>query len=124
MVEQADELARQGATADELDRALKPTLGMLDQSLRDNGYWLRTVMGQSQADPARLDLARTRDADYRSITLEDINGLDFSDPVTETSQTNITHGICIVSQQCGLTSENNLHYPGYGTCKAGLGSIV
>jgi hypothetical protein len=47
----------------------------LDKSLRDNKYWLGTVLGQSQADPARLDLARNRDADYRSIHLTEINAL-------------------------------------------------
>ena len=71
----ADDLAQNGATADELDRALKPALGILEKSLRDNGYWLNTVMSQSQADPKRLDLARNRNADYRSITLEEINTL-------------------------------------------------
>jgi zinc protease len=75
MREQADQLATQGATADELDRALKPTIGMLEKSLRDNNYWLSTVMSQSQADPKRLELARTRDADYKSITLAEINAL-------------------------------------------------
>ncbi len=71
----ADKLATGGATADELDRALKPTLGQLDKSSRDNSYWLATVMSQSQSDPKRLDIARTRDADYRSITLTEINAL-------------------------------------------------
>ena len=71
----ADKLATHGATADELDRALKPTLGQLEKSLRDNNYWLSTVMSQCQADPKRLELARTRDADYRSITLKEINAL-------------------------------------------------
>ncbi len=71
----ADKLAAEGATADELDRALKPTLGQLDKSLRDNSYWLTTVMSQSQSDPKRLEIARTRDADYRSITLAEINAL-------------------------------------------------
>lgn len=71
----ADELATKGATADELDRALKPTLGQLKKSLRDNSYWLGTVMSQSQADPDRLELARNRDADYQSITLKEINAL-------------------------------------------------
>jgi zinc protease len=71
----ADELSNNGATADELDRALKPTLGQLEKSLRDNTYWLNTVLSQSQSDPKRLELARTRDADYRSITLEEINAL-------------------------------------------------
>ncbi len=71
----ADSFANTGATADELDRALKPTLGQLEKSLRDNSYWLGTVMSQSQSDPKRLDLARGRDADYRSITLTEINAL-------------------------------------------------
>ena len=71
----ADQFSTEGATADELDRALKPTLGQLDKSLRDNGYWLGTVLSQSQSDPKRLDLARGRDADYRSITLTEINAL-------------------------------------------------
>ena len=71
----ANEFATHGATADELDRALKPTLGQLDKSLRDNSYWLNTVMSQSQQEPKRLELARTRDADYRSINLAEINAL-------------------------------------------------
>ena len=71
----ADKLATGGATADELDRALKPTLGQLEKSSRDNSYWLATVMSQSQSDPKRLDIARSRDADYRSITLTEINAL-------------------------------------------------
>ena len=75
MIELANELSQKGATADELDRALKPTLGMLDKSLRDNSYWLSTVLSESQADPKRLDLARTRESDYRSITLAEINVL-------------------------------------------------
>ena len=75
MRDQANQLATQGATADELDRALKPTLGQLAKSLRDNHYWLSTVMSQCQADPKRLDLARSRDADYRSISLIEINTL-------------------------------------------------
>ena len=71
----ADNLANNGISADELDRALKPAFGQLDKSLRDNSYWLTTVMSQSQAEPKRLDLARDRDADYRSITLDEINAL-------------------------------------------------
>jgi zinc protease len=68
-------IAKDGASGDEFDRALKPTLGMLEKSLRDNGYWLNTVLSQSQADPARLQLARDRDRDYRAITLGEINAL-------------------------------------------------
>lgn len=75
MVKLADELATEGATQDELERALNPVLGQLERTLRDNGYWLGTVMSRSQAEPERLDLARNRDADYRSIRLEEINAL-------------------------------------------------
>jgi zinc protease len=75
MRDQADQLATKGATEDELDRALKPTLGMLEKSLRDNAYWLNTVMSQCQSDPKRLELARTRDEDYKSINLTEINAL-------------------------------------------------
>jgi zinc protease len=75
MREQADELATKGATDDELDRALKPTFGILEKSKRDNNYWLTTVLSQSQSDPKRLELARTRDEDYKSISLKEINAL-------------------------------------------------
>ena len=71
----AADLAEKGANQDELDRALAPTLSQLEKSLRDNSYWLSTVLSQSQAEPNRLDLARNRDADYRSITLKEINAL-------------------------------------------------
>jgi len=71
----ASELAEKGATKDELERALAPTLSTLEKSLRDNSYWLSTVLAQSQADPDRLDLARSRDEDYRAITLEEVNAL-------------------------------------------------
>ncbi len=71
----AADLAEKGADQDELDRALAPTLSSLEKSLRDNGYWLSTVLSQSQEDPKRLDYARSRDNDYRSINLEEINEL-------------------------------------------------
>lgn len=71
----AAELAESGATANELSRALAPTLSSLEKSLRDNSYWLSTVLSRSQEDPGRLDLARNRDQDYRSITLGEINAL-------------------------------------------------
>jgi zinc protease len=70
-----DKLAAKGATADELDRALKPTLAAMDKTLRDNSYWLSTVMMRCQEKPEILDLARNRKADYESISLDEINAL-------------------------------------------------
>ena len=71
----AASIARKGATADELDRARKPVLAELDKSLRDNRYWLSTVMSQCQENPDKLELARNRGTDYRSITLKEVNTL-------------------------------------------------
>ena len=71
----AKELSGKGATQDELNRALAPTLSNLEKTLRDNSYWLSAVLSQSQADPEKLELARSRDKDYRSITLKEINAL-------------------------------------------------
>jgi zinc protease len=71
----ANELATKGAQEDELDRALKPTLGILEESLRDNSYWLNMVLSESQSNPTRLAMARDRESDYKSITLKEINTL-------------------------------------------------
>ncbi|MEP2777442.1 MAG: insulinase family protein [Luteolibacter sp.] len=71
----AAELAETGATQEELDGALAPILSSLEKTLRENSYWLGTVLPRSQAEPFRLDLARQRDEDYQSINLEEINTL-------------------------------------------------
>ena len=74
-VELGDTLGKEGATQDELERALNPILSQLEQSERDNGYWLGTVMSRSQAEPHRIEWAKKRNKDYASIKLEDINKL-------------------------------------------------
>ena len=68
-------MAKEGATQDELDRVLTPMAAMLEKSKRDNGYWLNVVMSRCQEDPNRLELARTRDEDYKSIKIGEINAL-------------------------------------------------
>jgi zinc protease len=75
IVELANTLAKDGATQDELDRSLKPKLGLLEKSLRQNSYWLSAVMDRSQTFPNKIEASRARDADYASITLEEINSL-------------------------------------------------
>ncbi|CAA6692048.1 MULTISPECIES: pitrilysin family protein [unclassified Lentimonas] len=71
----ANDIATEGATQDEFDRALKPILGELPMHWRQNNHWLTTVISQSQTKPYTLEWARERDADYASITLEEINAL-------------------------------------------------
>lgn len=68
-------LGEEGASADELERALNPVLAQLEQVERNNGYWLGTVMARSQEQPYRLQWAIERNDDYRSITLEEVNSL-------------------------------------------------
>lgn len=71
----ATDIASNGATQDEFDRALKPILGSLEMHLRENSHWLGTILSQSQAKPFTLEWARERDEDYASITLEEVNAL-------------------------------------------------
>lgn len=74
ILELAQELAEDGATQDELERVLKPNLNSIKETERKNDYWMN-VIGQSQSQPHRLDWSREREADYRSITLEEINAM-------------------------------------------------
>ncbi|MDA7888625.1 insulinase family protein, partial [Akkermansiaceae bacterium] len=75
MIKLADIMAEKGVTKDELERALKPLQSNLKESLRDNSYWLNTVLGASQEKPHLLDWARTRDSDYGGVTVEELNAL-------------------------------------------------
>lgn len=68
-------LAKTGATADQLERARKPLLTMLETQRRNNIWWLKTVVSEAQSSPQRLDWARTMEEDYKSITVEEINAL-------------------------------------------------
>lgn len=71
----ATDLAANGADPDELKRAIKPILASIDEQLRENSYWLQTVLAASQEQPQRLDWARSMKEDYASVTLHDINRL-------------------------------------------------
>lgn len=75
VIEIADKIATDGITQDELERALKPIESSLKESLRNNGYWLGTVLSKSQEEPHRLDWARSRAEDYANVTVEDLNAL-------------------------------------------------
>ena len=58
-------------SADEFERARKPTIENLNQRFENNGFWLETAsQAQSRAD--WLDWTRTLRSDYGSITLEEV----------------------------------------------------
>ncbi|MDQ6764848.1 MAG: insulinase family protein [Verrucomicrobiota bacterium] len=71
----ADDLAKNGVTDDELDRARQPLLTVLKESLRSNGYWLSGVLARAQEKPEVLDWARSRMADVESISTSEIAAL-------------------------------------------------
>jgi zinc protease len=69
------EIVNEGIDEDEFQRALKPAMTELELSLRQNSHWLNTIMGKSQEKPITLDWARNREADYASITVEELEAL-------------------------------------------------
>ncbi len=71
----AGSLQTGGVTADELERAKKPALTEIKESQRTNRYWLESVLALAQAEPQRLDWARTRSADVASVTKAELDAL-------------------------------------------------
>lgn len=65
-------VATAGITADELKRALDPTLSGIRDARRRNGYWLNTVLAGSTAHPEQLQWSRDILADYAGITVEEV----------------------------------------------------
>ena len=71
----AADLADKGVTEEELDRAKKPVLTGLRESVRTNGYWLGSVLSRAQEKPAVLDWSRSRHADTEAITAAELSAL-------------------------------------------------
>jgi zinc protease len=71
----ADDLARNGVTEEELNRARQPMLTAIQESLRTNGYWIASVLARAQERPVMLEWARTRMSDVQSITREELSTL-------------------------------------------------
>ena len=72
IAEIAGEIATQGITEDQLDRAKKPVLTSLRESARTNQYWLGSVLARAQERPEVLDWCRSRYADNEAITIPEL----------------------------------------------------
>jgi zinc protease len=70
----AADISANGVTQDELDRAKNPVMTAIRETERTNPYWM-TVLGRSQEKPETLDWARSRKADFESITKAEIDAL-------------------------------------------------
>ncbi|MGB5687045.1 MAG: insulinase family protein [Candidatus Electrothrix sp.] len=62
-------------TADELERALEPSLTSIRDLVRTNRYWLESVLVQSSRHPERLEWPKTIQSDIAAITAEEISAL-------------------------------------------------
>jgi len=75
IVKIAADLHKNGVTEDEFERAITPILTDVPKPLRENGYWLDSVMIRSQEEPKRLKWAQGREADYKAITVQELSAL-------------------------------------------------
>ena len=71
----ADDMAKNGVTEEELNRARQPALTAAKESLRNNAYWLGNVLARAQEKPEMLDWASTRMADLEAISKADLDAL-------------------------------------------------
>lgn len=69
----AADIAQNGVTQDELERAKKPVLTSLRESARTNGYWLGSVLSRAQEKPEVLDWCRSRYSDFEAITAAELS---------------------------------------------------
>lgn len=75
MRELAADLAAHGLTEEELEAVRQPILSGNDARLRDNGYWLFHVLQALQEEPGRAEWPRSRENDFRSMTVAELNAL-------------------------------------------------
>jgi zinc protease len=75
VIELADDLAQQGPSDDELARAKQPLLTAIRESVRNNGYWLGSVLSRAQEKPEVLDWSRSRLSDVEAISTAEVGTL-------------------------------------------------
>ena len=71
----AAELGRKGVRAEELQRALEPTLTAIRDARRTNRYWLDGVLGLSGRHPEQLRWPLTITDDFAAITAAELTAL-------------------------------------------------
>jgi len=70
-----EDIRAKGISADELQRAVEPTLKGIRDRFRENDYWLETVLAGASRHPVQLEWSRTIMADYAGIRTSDIEGV-------------------------------------------------
>jgi len=72
---EAQNLAQNGITPAELERALKPKQTVIKDMLLTNQYWLDSVLKGSAPFPQQIDWSRSLQKDFASITANEISAL-------------------------------------------------
>ena len=67
----ANDIARAGVTADEMQRSRQPRIEALQRSQQTNGYWLSSL-GGAQTDPRKLTVIRETITGLQKVTAEDV----------------------------------------------------
>ena len=70
----ADDMANNGITQNELDRAVKPLISALEKNRVTNDFWME-FLKNAQARPEKLKWRPSDEARYRNIKLKDIQAL-------------------------------------------------
>jgi zinc protease len=71
----ARKITTDGITTDELQRALEPTLTGVREQLRQNDYWLNTVLMGATRHPDQIEWSRTILEDYARIEVRELVAL-------------------------------------------------
>ncbi len=71
----ARQIVAEGVTAEELERALAPTLTSIREQLRQNNYWLQTVLMGSARYPEQIAWSRNILNDYAGIQAPELVSL-------------------------------------------------
>jgi zinc protease len=69
------DIRQNGLSSAELQRSLEPTLTGIKDRLRENGYWLNTVLAGASRHPVQLEWCRSIITDYAGIRKGDIERL-------------------------------------------------
>ncbi len=69
----AADLARNGVSAEERDRAVKPVLTAIRERRKTNTYWLNNVLKGSRRHPEQIAWSRTFLSGYEAITAEELS---------------------------------------------------
>lgn len=71
----SDQLQKKGISTDELSRAKGPLMTSLQENIRDNQYWLNSVLALSVRYPQQLAWPDTIISDFSAVSVADVNSL-------------------------------------------------